>query len=53
VALVLGPNDGFLLAIASGEQSVDEALQIRRDMLDSAAPARAAEDSVRLPRPQG
>jgi len=35
--LILQPRDGFLLATAVGEQSVDEALQICRDMLDSAA----------------
>jgi hypothetical protein len=37
VDLILELRDGFLLATASGEQSVDEALQICRDMLDSAA----------------
>jgi hypothetical protein len=37
VDLILEPRDGFLLATASGEQSVDEALQTCRDMLEVAA----------------
>ena len=35
--LILEPRDGFLLAIASGEQSLIEAMQICRDVCDVAA----------------